>query len=62
MKHLRAHDIEELILKAGSGDGPVTVSREDFEALVDGYYVEFPHGSFICDKCLEENICTLERL
>lgn len=46
LKTLSPNDIENLKIQAGSGSDPVTISREDFDALVlnyEGYYLD-RHG------------------
>ncbi len=51
MKHLRQIDLENLKLNAGSGEGPVAVSREDFEALVENYHHPESTGGYDCRIC-----------
>lgn len=38
MNFLRDHDIENLKLRAGYGTGDVTLTRDEFETLIEGYH------------------------
>ena len=47
MKRLSIFDLEEIRIGAGRGEGPVTLPREVFDALVEGYDVigRLPYGA-----------------